>query len=102
MVIATDDDRIREVSRRVRGRGRDDFGEPVATAPNAAPRRTEVLGGGYEIVVNLQGDAPLTPHWFVEDLIAGLARRTRRPGVATPVLRCDGDALNSLLKDRKA
>ena len=23
----------------------------------------------YDVVVNLQGDAPLTPHWFVEDLI---------------------------------
>jgi len=30
------------------------------------------LGEGYDIVVNLQGDAPLTPHWFVEDLIADL------------------------------
>ena len=59
------------------------------------------LGGGYDIVVNLQGDAPLTPHWFVEDLVAGL-RADAEAGVATPVLRCDGAALNGFLADRKA
>ena len=50
--------------------------------------------------MNLQGDSPLTPHWFVENLINGL-RATSDAGVATPVLRCDGDALNGLLNDRK-
>ena len=51
-------------------------------------------------MVNLQGDAPLTPHWFVEDLIAGMMAD---PGaeVATPVLRCDGRALNGFLEDRR-
>ena len=32
----------------------------------------EVLAGDFDMVVNLQGDAPLTPHWFVEDLLTGL------------------------------
>lgn len=59
------------------------------------------LGGGYEIVVNLQGDAPLTPHWFVEELVRGL-RAAPAAGTATPVLRCDGSALSSLLADRQA
>ena len=59
----------------------------------------ENLGGGYDIVVNLQGDAPLTPHWFVEDLVAGL-RDDPTAEVATPVLRCDGRALNGFLEDR--
>ncbi|MBC7180980.1 MAG: 3-deoxy-manno-octulosonate cytidylyltransferase, partial [Roseovarius sp.] len=59
------------------------------------------LGGGYEIVVNLQGDAPLTPPWFVEDLIKGL-QDDPGAGVATPVLRCDGPMLQSLLADRRA
>jgi 3-deoxy-manno-octulosonate cytidylyltransferase (CMP-KDO synthetase) len=35
-------------------------------------------------VVNLQGDAPLTPAWFVEDLVAGL-RADPGADVATPV-----------------
>ena len=32
----------------------------------------------YDLVVNLQGDAPLTPAWFVEDLIASLQGTTPR------------------------
>jgi 3-deoxy-manno-octulosonate cytidylyltransferase (CMP-KDO synthetase) len=58
------------------------------------------LGEEPEIVVNLQGDAPLTPAWFVEDLIAGL-RAAPEAACATPVLRCDGWALNGFLEDRR-
>jgi len=61
----------------------------------------EALGGGYDIIVNLQGDAPLTPAWFVEDLVTGLAEDPSSE-VATPVLRCDGRALNGFLEDRRA
>ncbi|WP_299661358.1 manno-octulosonate cytidylyltransferase [uncultured Ruegeria sp.] len=99
VVVATDDDRIREAA--------EGFGAEVVMTSDTCRNGTErcaethaVLGGGYEIVVNLQGDAPLTPHWFVEDLIPGL-RAAPEAGVATPVLRCDGDALNGLLNDRK-
>ena len=59
------------------------------------------LGGGFDIVVNLQGDAPLTPAWFVEDLIAGL-RADPEADIATPVLRCDGRAVAGFLADRLA
>ncbi|MGB8815183.1 MAG: 3-deoxy-manno-octulosonate cytidylyltransferase, partial [Paracoccaceae bacterium] len=61
----------------------------------------QALLPGFDIVVNLQGDAPLTPAWFVEDLIAGL-RANPTAEVATPVLRCDGRALNGFLADRRA
>ena len=99
VVVATDDDRIRDHATA--------FGaEVVMTAEicrNGTERCAEALarlGGGYDIVVNLQGDAPLTPSWFVEDLVAGLTA-TPTAEVATPVLRCDGRALNSLLNDRR-
>lgn len=99
VVVATDDDRIREVA--------EGFGAEVVMTSESCANGTERcaeahdrLGGGYEIVVNLQGDAPLTPHWFIEDLVNGL-RAAPKAGVATPVLRCDGDALNGLLNDRK-
>lgn len=99
VVVATDDDRIAEAAAT--------FGaEVVMTSPdcqNGTERCAEahaVLGGGYGMVVNLQGDAPLTPHWFVEDLIAGLDADSGAQ-VATPVLRCDGRALNGFLSDRK-
>lgn len=100
VVVATDDDRIRTAA--------EDFGaEVVMTSPdcaNGTERCAEAhaaLGGGYEIVVNLQGDAPLTPHWFVESLVEGL-RAAPAAEIATPVLRCDGATLNALLADRKA
>lgn len=100
VVVATDDDRIRDAAQ--------GFGaEVVMTSPdcaNGTERCSEAhaaLGGGFEVIVNLQGDAPLTPHWFIEDLVSGL-RSAPVAGVATPVLRCDGAALNSLLADRKA
>ncbi|MEX0280758.1 MAG: 3-deoxy-manno-octulosonate cytidylyltransferase [Arenibacterium sp.] len=100
VVVATDDVRIQKAA--------EDFGaEVVMTSPNCAngtERCAEAhanLGGEYEIVVNLQGDAPLTPHWFVEDLVAGL-RAKPEAAIATPVLRCEGAMLQSLLDDRRA
>ena len=100
MVVATDDARIRSAA--------EGFGaEVVMTADtwvNGTERCAEAhekLGGHYEVIVNLQGDAPLTPHWFVEDLIAGL-RADPEAEIATPVLRCDGATLNGFLADRQA
>lgn len=100
VVVATDDDRIKDAAT--------DFGAEVvmtsSDCQNGTERCSETLqnlGGGYEIVVNLQGDAPLTPAWFIEDLIKGL-RENPSADVATPVLRADGRALNGFLADRRA
>ncbi len=100
VVMATDDDRIREAA--------EGFGAEVVmtseTCGNGTERCAEAhaaLGGSFDIVVNLQGDAPLTPHWFVEGLVQGLKDQPNAE-IATPVLRCDGATLNSLLADRKA
>ncbi|SIO48965.1 3-deoxy-manno-octulosonate cytidylyltransferase (CMP-KDO synthetase) [Rhodovulum sp. ES.010] len=99
-VIATDDSRIRAAA--------EAFGAEVVmtseTCANGTERVADAfdrLGGGHEIVVNLQGDAPLTPAWFIEDLVAGLAADPVAE-VATPVLRCDGQGLSALLEDRHA
>jgi 3-deoxy-manno-octulosonate cytidylyltransferase (CMP-KDO synthetase) len=99
VVISTDDDRIRNACE---GFG----GEVVMTSSdcvNGTERCAETLkklGGGYDIVVNLQGDAPLTPAWFIEDLVKGLTSDISAD-VATPVLRCDARALNGFLEDRR-
>lgn len=99
VVVATDDDRIRDHAQ--------SFGAEVVMTSEACRNGTErcaeaqaVLGWGHDIVVNLQGDAPLTPAWFIEDLVRGL-RATPDAEVATPVLRCDGRALNGFLDDRR-
>ena len=100
VVVATDDARIKDAA--------EAFGaEVVMTSPEAANGTERVaeayarLGETFDVVVNLQGDAPLTPAWFVQDLVAAL-RATPGADVATPVLRCDGRALNGFLEDRKA
>lgn len=99
LVVATDDDRIAEHAR--------GFGAEVvmtsSDARNGTERCAEVVAQlpGYDVVVNLQGDAPLTPAWFVEDLVAGMASDPEAD-IATPVLRCDGRAVAGFLADRRA
>ena len=99
VVVSTDDDRIAKAAQR--------FGaEVVMTSEacrNGTERCTETLermGEAFDIIVNLQGDAPLTPPSFVDALIDAMATR---PDIdmATPVLQCDGAALNGFLQDRK-
>lgn len=98
VVVATDDDRIAEAARV--------FGAEVTMTSEACANGTErcvdalrVLGVRPDVVVNLQGDAPLTPPWFVEALIAGMADGTP---VATPVLRCDHETYANFIEDRQA
>ncbi|SIT88334.1 3-deoxy-manno-octulosonate cytidylyltransferase (CMP-KDO synthetase) [Yoonia rosea] len=99
VVVATDDARIAEACAA--------FGAEVVmtstTCQNGTERCAETLvnlSEDYDIVVNLQGDAPLTPAWFIEDLVQGL-RDNPAADVATPVLRTEGRALNGLLQDRR-
>jgi 3-deoxy-manno-octulosonate cytidylyltransferase (CMP-KDO synthetase) len=99
VVVATDDERIAEAAR--------GFGAEVAMTPTACRNGTERCAAvaeafpGHDIVVNLQGDAPLTPPWFVEALVEALRADPDAP-VATPVLRCDAAALAGFLEDRRA
>ncbi|MEM6441782.1 MAG: manno-octulosonate cytidylyltransferase [Pseudomonadota bacterium] len=98
VVVATDDARIAEHAA--------GFGAKVAMTPpecrNGTERCAAALGqlDAPEVVVNLQGDAPLTPPWFVEAL-AG-AMEAPEVQVATPVLRCDAAAHRAFLEDRAA
>lgn len=100
VVVATDDDRIADAAR--------GFGAEVVltsdTCRNGTERCAEAhekLGGGCDIIVNLQGDAPLTPPWFIEALVTDL-QADPSAEVATPVLRCDGRTLAALKADRHA
>ena len=100
VVVATDDDRVRAAA--------EGFGAEVVMTSSEARNGTErcaeahdVLGGGYEFVVNLQGDAPLTPPWFIEALIKAL-RADPDAEIATPVLRTEGGALRGFRDDRAA
>ena len=100
VVVATDDDRIRSAC--------EGFGAEVVMTSETCANGTERVAEAYanlqsdhDIVVNLQGDAPLTPAWFVEALVEAM-RNAPLADIATPVLRCDGRALNGFLEDRRA
>lgn len=98
--IATDDHRIAQTAR--------GFGAKViVTSPtcrNGTERCAEAVvkaNLSADIVVNLQGDAPLTPPWFIEALVAAMAEDPSIL-VATPVLRCTAETYAHFTEDRKA
>ncbi len=100
VVVATDDDRIADHAR--------GFGAEVVMTPESCENGTarcaaalDALEDAADVIVNLQGDAPLTPAGFVEGLIAAMVARPEID-VATPVLRCDAAALAGFLEDRRA
>jgi len=95
--VLTDDDRIAEAAR---GFGADVLmtGEEARNGSERCAEGLAQLDDDPDVVVNLQGDAPLTPAWFVEALIAAM-----RPGVemATPVVKCDAETLTNFVTDRR-
>ncbi len=99
IVVATDDDRIANAARR--------FGADVAMTPETSRNGTERCAaaldavGDADIIVNLQGDAPLTPPAFVTALIdAMVADPTIQ--VATPAVRATPEIHRRLLADQQA
>lgn len=97
--IATDDERIAHTCQEFGG----DVIMTSTNCKNGTERCAEALArmDEYpEIIVNLQGDAPLTPPWFIESIIARLDEASDCV-VATPVLRCDQTLRQNLLNDRK-
>ena len=98
--VATDDERIEEHAQT--------FGAKVihtsSKCKNGTERCAEAVsnaGLDAEIIVNFQGDAPLTPSWFVEEIITGL-KVDNSADMATPVLRLDRNGYNLFSEDRKS
>lgn len=96
--IATDDERIATAVR--------DFGGQVvmtsADCANGTERCADAiarLGISPDIVVNLQGDAPLTPAYVVTALIEALSTE---PDVMmmTPAIRCSNSVYRHLVEDQ--
>lgn len=97
--VATDDDRIAEVCA--------SFGASVVMTSqkcrNGTERCAEAVGKIAErpdIVINLQGDAPLTPTWFLTDLLEAMKQNTTLEA-ATPVLKCNPKTFERLIQDRR-
>ncbi len=95
--VATDDDRIRKAA--------EGFGADVVMTAEDCANGTErcadaiaQLGIAPEVVVNLQGDAPLTPAWFVEALVDAMRAGAE---MATPILRLTPETHARFVEDRR-
>ena len=100
VIVATDDDRIATLAR--------DFGADVLMTPESCANGTERCAAvldridpAIEIVVNLQGDALLTPPWFLAALVQAL-RDDPSIDVATPAVRATPAVHRRLLDDQAA
>ncbi len=98
--VATDDVRIADEARRIGA----DVIMTSETCRNGTERVAEAVATARiiaDIIVNLQGDAPLTPAHFVTALIDAM-RAEATLQMATPALRCDAETVSNLLADRAA
>ena len=99
--VATDDERIAD---EVRSFG----GQVVMTSPhceNGTVRCADAiarLGDVAEIIVNLQGDAPLSPPFVVQRLVDRLADGASGAVMATPAVRCSRSVYDHLIGDQAA
>lgn len=97
--IATDDTRIANAVRA--------FGAKVIMTSshcrNGTERCAEAVANARldsNLIINFQGDAPLTPPWFVENLINTMGEDSKS-SMATPVVRLDRVTYGHFLQDRK-
>ena len=97
--VATDDNRIKYAAAA--------FGAKVIMTSkdcqNGTERCSEALslsGLQADLVVNLQGDAPLTPPWFIEELIDKM-KLDDNFDISTPVLEMDAETYHLFHQDRK-
>lgn len=100
VAVATDDARIADEVHR--------FGGTVIMTPESCSNGTERCAAAVgqmarppEIVVNLQGDAPLTPAYVVSALVERL-RADATVAVATPAVRCTPSLYRHLTDDQQA
>ena len=98
--VVTDDNRIAEAAQGF-------CAQVLMTTPdaeNGTARCAEAVASGQiraDLIVNLQGDAPLTPPWFLTALIAAM-QADPKTQMATPVLRCDAQTYCHFVEDRQA
>jgi 3-deoxy-manno-octulosonate cytidylyltransferase (CMP-KDO synthetase) len=99
IVVATDDERILSHAK--------SFGaEAIMTSPecsNGTERVHDAVRRGAiaeDIVLNLQGDAPLTPPWVLEAMIDEMIIDTV-PDIVTPAVRLAGPTLEEFREQKK-
>ena len=100
VVVATDDRRIAKVV--------ENFGGRVVMTPTSCANGTErcaaaldELPDGTDLIINFQGDAPLTPPQVVEALVRRMESDPSLP-MATPAVPCTPEMARHLMEDRAA
>lgn len=99
IVIATEDERILAHARSFEA-------EAIMTSPdcaNGTERVHDAVKRGAiseEIVLNLQGDALLTPPWVLEAMIDEMIIDTT-PDIVTPAVMLEGSSLDEFLEQKK-
>ena len=100
VLVATDDDRIIKAVK--------DFGGEAVMTPATCRNGTErafeavkAFAQGDDVIVNLQGDAPLTPPWVIDAAAAAMAEDDQLP-LATPAVALTEDAYAKLASAKAA
>jgi 3-deoxy-manno-octulosonate cytidylyltransferase (CMP-KDO synthetase) len=98
VLVATDDERIFDFARVIGA-------EVVMTSPDCANGTERVHDAAVradvteDIILNLQGDAPLTPPWVLEAMIGEMVR-DQTPEIVTPAVKLEGDVLEEFLAQK--
>ncbi len=99
VLIATDDERIMEEAA--------SFGGDAVMTPDTCKNGTERALAAVEaeglmpdIVINLQGDAPLTPPWVIQAMVDEMASGTTAD-ICTPATRLTGEKLDYFLQEKQ-
>jgi 3-deoxy-manno-octulosonate cytidylyltransferase (CMP-KDO synthetase) len=99
VLIATDDERILRHAKAIQA-------EAVMTRETCANGTERVHDAirqaaiSEDTILNLQGDAPLTPPWVLEAMIEEMARDPL-PDIVTPAVRLGESALRAFLEQKK-
>ena len=99
VLVATDDARIVEEV--------ESFGGEAVMTPEACKNGTEralaavdAKGLSPDVVINLQGDAPLTPPWVIQAMVDEMAAGKSDADICTPATRLTGDKLAYFLREK--
>ena len=99
VLVATDDDRIAEEVA--------SFGGEAVMTPEACKNGTEralaaveACGLSPDVVINLQGDAPLTPPWVIQAMVDEMASGNTAD-ICTPATRLTGEKLDYFLREKE-
>ncbi len=100
VLVATDDERI---ARAVADLG----GEAVMTSPDCRNGTERVYDAAKsfaradDVILNLQGDAPLTPPWVIDAAAKAMKDDASLP-MATPAVKLEGEAFEKMVAAKRA